>query len=114
MSDSRLAGLRLRTPRLERGAFRSPVPVDIEGLDELRSFLGIDRLVSMGIKELFQRWTKGEDARAVERAEEESRMTPAERDGDREDFEARKDDLVAGRGPAGDAALDAAADDLEP
>jgi RimJ/RimL family protein N-acetyltransferase len=30
--------------RLERAAFRSPKPVEIEGLDGLRSFLGIDRL----------------------------------------------------------------------
>jgi heme-degrading monooxygenase HmoA len=66
----------------------------------------------MGLKELFQRWTKSEDARAVERAEEESRMTPYERDVDREDFEARKDDLLAGRDRAGADALDVADDDL--
>jgi RimJ/RimL family protein N-acetyltransferase len=30
--------------RLEAAAFRSPVPVEIEGLDALRSSLGIDRL----------------------------------------------------------------------
>jgi hypothetical protein len=55
----------------------------------------------MGLKELFQRWTKGEDARAVERAEEESEMTPLERDVDREDFEAHKDDVAVTRGLAG-------------
>ena len=66
----------------------------------------------MGLKELFQRWSKGEDARVVERAEEESGMTPYERDVDREDFEARKDDLLAGRDLAGADALDVADDDL--
>ena len=60
----------------------------------------------MGLRELFQRWRKGEDARAVERAGEESRMTPYERDVDREDFEARKDDLAATRGLAGSAPED--------
>jgi hypothetical protein len=60
----------------------------------------------MGLKELFQRWTKGEDARAVERAKEESQMTPHERDVDREDFEARKDDVAATRGLAGAAPED--------
>jgi hypothetical protein len=49
----------------------------------------------MGLKDLFSRWSKGEDARAIERAEEESRMTPFERDVDREDFEGRKEDLFA-------------------
>jgi hypothetical protein len=67
----------------------------------------------MGLKELFQRWSKREDARAIERAEEESRMTPFERDVDREDFEGRKDDLQATRGPAGSAAEDVAAEDLD-
>ena len=67
----------------------------------------------MGLKELFQRWSKNEDARAVEVAEEESRMTPYERDVDREDFEARKDDLLAGRDRAGADALDVASDDLQ-
>ncbi|MFZ1879679.1 MAG: hypothetical protein WAU41_05890 [Gaiellaceae bacterium] len=66
----------------------------------------------MGLKELFQRWSKGEDARVVERVEEESGMTPYERDVDREDFEARKDDLLAGRDLAGADALDVADDDL--
>ena len=55
----------------------------------------------MGLKQLFQRWSKGEDARAVERAAEETRMTPYERDVDREDYEARKDDVAATRGLAG-------------
>jgi hypothetical protein len=39
-------------------------------------------------------------------------MTPYERDVDREDFEARKDDLLAGRDRAGADALDVADDDL--
>jgi hypothetical protein len=67
----------------------------------------------MGLKQFFQRWSKGEDARVAERAEEESRLTPHERDVEGEDFEARKDDLMAGRGPAGEAARDVAADDLD-
>jgi hypothetical protein len=49
----------------------------------------------MGLKDLFSRWSKGEDERALERAAEESRMTPHERAVDREDFEGRKDDLFA-------------------
>lgn len=49
----------------------------------------------MGLKDFFRRWSKGEDERAVERAEEESRMTPLQRDVDREDFEGRKDDVYA-------------------
>ncbi len=67
----------------------------------------------MGLRELFQRWTKGENARTIERGEEESRMTPVERDVDREDFEGRKDDLLAGRDRAGADALDVASDDLK-
>ena len=66
----------------------------------------------MGLKQLWQRWSKGEDARAVERTEEESRLTPHQRDVDLEDFEARKDDIAAARGPAGSAAADAASEDL--
>ena len=49
----------------------------------------------MGLKDFFTRWSKGEDDRAIERAEEESRMTPFERALDREDYEGRKDDLYA-------------------
>ena len=41
--------------------------------DALRSTPGDRQTHVMGLKELFQRWSKGEDARAVERAEEESR-----------------------------------------
>ena len=67
----------------------------------------------MGLKQFFQRWTRGEDARAVERAEEESRMTSHERDVDQEDFEGKKDDLAAGSSFRGEAAEDVAADDLD-
>ena len=47
----------------------------------------------MGLKDLFKRWSKAEDARAIERAEEESGDTPYERDVAAEDFEARKQDV---------------------
>lgn len=67
----------------------------------------------MGLKEIFRRWTKSEDQRVVERAKEETRMTPQERDVDQEDFEARKDDQKVSRDFAGSEALDAARDDLE-
>ncbi|HVU78216.1 MAG TPA: hypothetical protein VHC67_11575 [Gaiellaceae bacterium] len=46
----------------------------------------------MGLKDLFRRWSKSEDERAIERAEVEARMTPVERATDSEDFEAHKDD----------------------
>ena len=55
----------------------------------------------MGLKDLFSRWTKGEDRRATERAELESRMTAKERAFDQEDFEARKDDTAADSSWAG-------------
>jgi hypothetical protein len=67
----------------------------------------------MGLKQFFQRWTKGEDARAVERAEQESQMTPHERDVDQEDFEGKKDDLAAASSFRGEAAEDVAAEDLD-
>lgn len=67
----------------------------------------------MGLKDLFSRWTKREDSRAIEREEVESRMTPAERASDREDFEARKDDVAARSGWAGSEAASAASDDLD-
>jgi hypothetical protein len=67
----------------------------------------------MGLKQFFQRWSKGEDARAIAKAEDESRMTPNERDVDQGGFEDRKDDLLAGRTFAGEAARDVAADDLD-
>jgi hypothetical protein len=66
----------------------------------------------MGLKDLFSRWTNGEDRRATERAELESRMTAKERAFDKEDFEARKDDIASGSTWAGREAEGAAADDL--
>jgi hypothetical protein len=55
----------------------------------------------MGLKELFSRWTKSEDERAIERAKLESQMSPEERAFDQEDFEGRKDDIAAGSSWAG-------------
>jgi hypothetical protein len=66
----------------------------------------------MGLKDLFSRWSKAEDRRATERAELESRMSPAERAFDNEDFEGRKEDLAAGSTWAGREAEGAASDDL--
>jgi hypothetical protein len=66
----------------------------------------------MGLKDLFSRWMQGEDRRATERAELESRMTAKERAFDQEDFEARKDDVAAGSTWAGREAEGAASDDL--
>ena len=67
----------------------------------------------MGLKDLFSRWSKGEDERVIERAEEESRMTPFERDVDREDFEGRKDDLFATERESAGAEAFPAAEELE-
>ena len=66
----------------------------------------------MGLKDLFSRWTKGEDRRATERAELESRMTAEERAFDKEDFEGRKEDTAAASSWAGREAEGAATDDL--
>ena len=65
----------------------------------------------MGLKDLFSRWSKGEDQRAVERAERESHMTPYERAVDGEDFEARKDDIAATSGWAGSEAAAVASEE---
>jgi hypothetical protein len=65
----------------------------------------------MGLKDLLSRWTKSEDERAVERAKDEARMTPHERDVDREDYEARKEDTQLGRDFAASEALEAADED---
>ena len=68
----------------------------------------------MGLKEFFGRWRKGENERAVERAEEESRMTPADRDLDEEDYEAHKEDIrTAGTSYAGFDAADVARNELD-
>jgi hypothetical protein len=68
----------------------------------------------MGLKDLFSRWSKREDSRAVERAQDESQMTNVGRDVDQEDFEARKDDIAATSGWAGSEAASAAGEDLPP
>ena len=67
----------------------------------------------MGLRELFSRWSKGEDERAIERADAESGMTPLERDVDHEDFEGRKEDLKATSHWVGSEVAETAADDLE-
>ena len=67
----------------------------------------------MGLMDVFRRWTKGEDERALRRAEEESRMTPAERAFDSEDFEGHKDDVAALNTRTGSEAAETAADDLD-
>ena len=67
----------------------------------------------MGLKDLFSRWSKREDQRSIERAEEESGMTPAERAFDQEDFEGRKDDIAAGSTWAGREAEGAASGELD-
>ena len=66
----------------------------------------------MRLKDLFHRWRKGEDERAVERAEQESQMTGHERAVDQEDFEARKDDVAAGLDWPAAEAEQSASDDL--
>jgi hypothetical protein len=65
----------------------------------------------MGLKDLLRRWSKSEDQRAIDRAEDESRMTPHERAVDSEDFEARKDDIAATSGWAGSEAAAAASEE---
>jgi hypothetical protein len=67
----------------------------------------------MGLKDLFSRWSKSEDERAIERADEESRMTPFERDVDREDFEGRKEDLYASERESAGAEAIPTGEDLE-
>ena len=67
----------------------------------------------MGLKDLFSRWSKSEDERAIERADEESRMTPFERDVDREDFEGRKQDLYASERESAGADAIPTGEDLE-
>jgi hypothetical protein len=67
----------------------------------------------MGLKDLFSRWTKSEDSRAIERAKLESQMSPEERARDQEDFEARKDDTAADSSWAGREAEGAARAELD-
>ena len=68
----------------------------------------------MGLKDVFRRWSKSEDERALERAEEETRMTPVERALDSEDLEGKKEDLAVFNDRSGAEAADAAADDFDP
>jgi hypothetical protein len=58
-------------------------------------------------------WQSDKD-RLTEKAVEETRMTPYERDVDQEDYEARKEDLQLQRDFAGSESLDTARDDLAP
>lgn len=67
----------------------------------------------MGLKQLFSRWSKKEDQRAIENAKLESQMPSNERAATGEDFEARKDDVAAGSSFTGSEAEAAAADDLD-
>lgn len=67
----------------------------------------------MGLKDLLARWSKGEDRRAIERAEEESRLSPHERAVDQEDYEGRKDDLYATERESAGAEAVPPAEDLE-
>jgi hypothetical protein len=67
----------------------------------------------MRLKEFFSRWSRSEDARAIERAQRESRMTEVERAVDQEDYEARKDDIAVGSRFTGAEAEEAASDDLK-
>lgn len=55
----------------------------------------------MGLKDLFSRWTKREDERAIDRAQLDSQLPPEERAREQEDFEARKDDIAADSSWAG-------------
>jgi hypothetical protein len=65
----------------------------------------------MGLKELFSRWSKSEDARAVAR-ERDSELNPSSRDVNDEDFEGHKDNLSAGSQRTGAAAEAASSGDL--
>lgn len=65
----------------------------------------------MGLWGFFKRWSKAEDERALERADEETRMSPHDRDVFEEDYEARKDDTHIAGGFAGSEALGAADDE---
>lgn len=67
----------------------------------------------MGLREIWRNWSKTEDRRAVERADEASRLTPAEREFSNEDFEGRKEDLSTFNTRAGSEAADTAREDLD-
>jgi hypothetical protein len=59
----------------------------------------------MGFFDFIKRWKKAEDDRTLERAEEETRMTPHERDVSEEDYEARRDDINTGEWEPGASSL---------
>jgi len=61
---------------------------------------------------LLHRLRRSGDERALERAEGESHMTEHERDVDRGDYEARKDDAFIAGDFAGGETVDAAGEDL--
>jgi hypothetical protein len=65
----------------------------------------------MGLKDLFSRWTKGEDERAVQR-ERDDELNRADRNVADEDYEAKKDDLAAANRYGAADAEAAASDDL--
>jgi hypothetical protein len=63
---------------------------------------------------LFRRLSAWWNKDALERAEEETRMTPIERDVAEEDFEALKDDVQAREGLLGGGAADYESDSERP
>lgn len=67
----------------------------------------------MGLKDLFQRWSKSRDASAVAKVEAEAQMSPAERHVAQQDFEEVKDDMLTKRSFAGSAAEDVVKSELE-
>jgi hypothetical protein len=67
----------------------------------------------MGLKDLFQRWSKSRDASAVAKVEAEAQMSPAERHVAQQDFEEYKDDMLTKRSFAASEAEDVAEGELE-
>jgi hypothetical protein len=65
----------------------------------------------MGVLDRLRSWWNKD---TLERGEEETRMTPAERDLAEEDFEARKDDLAARSGRLAGGAADYDSDEEPP
>ena len=60
----------------------------------------------MGLKSFFSKWSKESDDEAIEKAEEETRMTPYERDLDQsEGFAGRKTDSMISNTFGGSEAL---------
>jgi hypothetical protein len=67
----------------------------------------------MGLKDLFQRWSKSREAGAVAKVEAEAQMSPAERHLAQQDFEEYKDDMLTKRSFAASEAEDVAEGELE-